>query len=77
MVKPIFIIKLPKSLHLQDIVEINKRIASNKDLLKDYHVLIVRSNNSDSATFKMFNGKRLKNIDIEQLREELNLTNKK
>ena len=63
MVKPIFIIKLPKGTNIKDVRE------SIKDALPDYHTLITEGTNNPDIEFQCFYEKDMTDIKFEELKD--------
>ena len=65
-VKPIFIIKVPKSLDL----DINFVADITKDKISDYHIVVVPTN-KEEFSFECCNG-NISDIEIEELKKSIN-----
>ena len=69
MSKPIFIIKCPYSFSTEVVEDIRKTLT---ETLSDYHTFVIEADVKDIA-FECFNDSNIQPIDLEKLREELNL----
>lgn len=72
MAKPIFVVNIPINA-FQSTEAANKYIDGLVKELNDYHVLTIFDGTSIDLRFRMFSDKLIEPIELEKLKEELNL----
>ena len=71
MAKPIFTVALPLSIESSQAHELSSSLT--RMLNDEYHILVYKASNVTDITFNVFNAINAEDIDLEQIKRDLDL----